>query len=287
MKAPLVTGEPHEPLTQPGCTPLPGPAHRPGAQRVQCRRGRAQARIATGQWTRARSRRPARHLAAHAGARPRPLRREALRHPRHGAPVRTAAQLRGGAGRREAPRGPQPGQPRQPRSHAHAAAGPARGGQDALRPPLGRPAGHRHEPGAHEQHDRGLAALGLVIAVERRQTGQGVRGAGGRPVRQPRDRGGRNRQGQCRRAVRPARRPVQPAGTRHRPALHRRVRRGAHRRQPGDLGDHRQRRTRHSRAHPEPHERVRDLAAHAGGRPQDRRPPLPRHPGRTRLGSAL
>jgi ATP-dependent Lon protease len=46
--------------------------------------------------------------------------------------------------------------------------------------------------------------------------------------------------------------------------LHRRVRRSADRRQPGDLGGHRQRRTRDPRAHPQPHERVRG----AGARPR-------------------
>jgi ATP-dependent Lon protease len=47
-----------------------------------------------------------------------------------------------------------------------------------------------------------------------------------------------------RRAVRPARRAVQPAGARHRQQLHRRVRRGGHRCQPGGLDHHRQRRQR-------------------------------------------
>jgi hypothetical protein len=60
----------------------------------------------------------------------------------------------------------------------------------------GRTAGNRHEPGAHELHDRRLAAVGLIVAVERCQARQGVRGAGGWRVCQPGDRGGRDRQGQ-------------------------------------------------------------------------------------------
>jgi ATP-dependent Lon protease len=51
-----------------------------------------------------------------------------------------------------------------------------------------------------------------------------------------------------RRAVRPAGGALQPAGTRHGPALRGRVRRGADRRQPGDLDHHRQRRA----LHPDP-----------------------------------
>jgi hypothetical protein len=45
--------------------------------------------------------------------------------------------------------------------------GPARHRQNPLRQKAGRPAGHRHEPGADEFHDRGLAAVGLVVAMER------------------------------------------------------------------------------------------------------------------------
>ena len=47
-----------------------------------------------------------------------------------------------------------------------------------------------------------------------------VFGAGRRAVRQPRDRRRRNRQGRVRRAIRPARRPLQPAGARHRRRVH-------------------------------------------------------------------
>jgi hypothetical protein len=101
---------------------------------------------------------------------------------------------------------------------------------------LAQPAGHRHEPGAHELHDRRLAAVGLVVAVEGRQARQGVRGAGRRPVCQPGDRGGRDRQGQLptRSTTRWARSTACWSTTR-RARLHGRVRRGIHRRQPGDL----------------------------------------------------
>ena len=48
--------------------------------------------------------------------------------------------------------------------------------------------------------------------------------------------------------------------------LHRRVRRGAHRREPGDLSGHRQRRARHPRSDPEPHERLPGSGARPPGR---------------------
>ena len=79
-------------------------------------------------------------------------------------------------------------------------------------------------------------------------------------VRQPGDGGRRDRQGRRRTRLRPAGRAVQPARARHRRQLHRRVRRGRDRRQPGDLGRHRERRARDPRADPQPHERLRGEA---------------------------
>ena len=98
----------------------------------------AQTGQAAGQRCRTRARKPARHLRTHAGARAAAFCGQTLGHPPHGAALRPAAQLHRGAGRRETPRRPQPGQPRRARGHAHALAGPARRGQDPLRPPDGR-----------------------------------------------------------------------------------------------------------------------------------------------------
>jgi hypothetical protein len=50
--------------------------------------------------------------------------------------------------------------------------------------------------GIDELHDRRLAVVGCLIAVEGCQAGQGVRGPGGWRVCQPGDRAGRDRQGQ-------------------------------------------------------------------------------------------
>ena len=193
---------------------------------------------------------PAHHLRAHARTRPGSLPGQAQRRARHGRAVRTAAQFHRSARRRAAPCRAGAGQPRRPRSHADAAARPARHRQDALREEAGRVAGHRHVAGADELDDRRLAAVGLVVAMERRAARQGVRGAGRRPVRQPGDGGRRNRQGQRRRAVRPAGRALQPARARHRARLRRRVRRSADRCQPDHLDHDRERRARHPRAHP-------------------------------------
>ena len=110
----------------------------------------------------------------------------------------------------------------------------------------------------------GWVLSGASQPVEGRAPGQGVRDAGRRPVRQPGDGGRRDRQGRRRARLRPAGRAVQPARARHRAGLHRRVRRGADRRQPADLGGHRERCALHPRAHPQPHERVRG----AGARPR-------------------
>ena len=281
----LNRGSAHDDHAQPCSTDAgPAPARGPDPQRVPSRRRGAQAHTPAGHGKPTRTRGPAHRVRTHAGARPRALPGQALRRAGHGRPVRAAAQLHRGAGRRAPPRRAGPGQPRRPRSHAHAAAGRAGHRQDPFRPPPGRAAGHRHEPGAHEFHDGRLAAVGLVLAMEGRAAGQGVRGAGRRRVRQPGHRGGRDRQGRRRRAVRPAGRALQPARARHGAGLHRRVRRGRHRRQPGDLDHHRQRRARHSGAHHEPHERVPGALAHARAGARHRTQPVPRHPRRPRLG---
>ena len=52
--------------------------------------------------------------------------------------------------------------------------GPPRHRQNPFCKALGRPAGHRHEPAAHEFHDGRLAAFGLLLAMERRAPRQGV-----------------------------------------------------------------------------------------------------------------
>ena len=102
----------------------------------------------------------------------------------------------------------------------------------------------------------------------------------------PVHRGRRDRQGQRRCAVRPAGRAVQPAGARHGRRLHGRIRRGRHRRQPGDLDHDGQRRALHPRADPEPHERVRDRGALARGGARDRAQPVRVHPRASTAGAS-
>ena len=133
----------------------------------------------------------------------------------------------------------------------------------------------------------GWVLSGASQPVEGRAARQGVRDAGRRPVRQPGDGGRRDRQGRRRTRLRPARRAVQPARTRHRTELHRRVRRGGDRRQPADLGGDGERRTRHPRPDPQPHERLRGPGAGLRGRATHRLQALRRHPRRARLGFAL
>ena len=253
------------------------------AQRVPAAGSRAQAGQAAGP----RPREPAHHLRTHARARPRALPGQAQRHSRNGRALRRSCPTSPRCSTTCAGMWPWPGQPRRPGSHAHAAAGPARHRQDAFRAQAGRADRHRHEPGADGLDDGRLAAVGRVLAVEGRQAGQGVRGAGRWPIRQPGDRDRRDRQGQRRRAVRPAGLALQPARTRHRACVRRRIRRGADRCQPGDLDHDGERRARHSRADPQPHERVRDRGAHRRSGAADRRPAVRVDPRRARLGPAL
>ena len=189
-------------------------ADRESAQRVPPARCGAQAGQAAGPRPRA----PAHHLRAHARTRPRALPGQAQRPARHGGPVRTAAQLHRRTGRRQASRRAVAGLPRRPGGDTDVAARAAGHRQDPLRAQAGRAAGHRHEPGAHELDDGRLAAVGRVVAVEGRQARQGVRSAGGRPVRQPGDRGRRDRQGQRRRPVRSRSAPCTACWNTTRPA---------------------------------------------------------------------
>ena len=80
---------------------------------------------------------------------------------------------------------------------------------------------------------------------------------------------------------------VQPAGARHGLFLRGRVRRSAHRRQPGAVDHDGQRCARHSQPDPEPDECVRDPAAHARPGAAYRTAALPVDPVRPQLGDAL
>jgi hypothetical protein len=134
----------------------------------------------------------------HARARARTLPGQTFRPARHGGPVRAAAQLHRRARRCETPPGgPGPGFSSDGLEVTPMLLlGPPGHRQNAFCTPARSPAGHGHEPGADEFHDRRLATLGLVSTVERRAPGQGLRGPGGRRICQSGDRGGRNRQGQ-------------------------------------------------------------------------------------------
>jgi ATP-dependent Lon protease len=162
----------------------------------------------------------------------------------------------------QAPARAVPGQPRRAGDHADAAAGPAGHRQDALRARGLAAAGHRH--GLHL--DEFSLTAGWVLSGASSQW-KGARpgkvfetlvdGAYANPVMVVDE-------------IDKARgeHAYDPLGAlysllEHDTArrLHRRVRRGRHRRQPGDLGGHRQRRALHSRAHPEPHERLRGARA--------------------------
>ena len=105
---------------------------------------------------------------------------------------------------------------------------------------------HRLRLRADELAHRRLGAVGRLLAVEERQARQGVRHLPERRLCQPGDRGRRDRQGERRRAVRPARRALRAARDRDRDALHRRVRRAADRRLRRGLARDRQRRRRAS-----------------------------------------
>jgi hypothetical protein len=104
--------------------------------------------------------------------------------------------------------------------------GPPGVGKTHFRARGGATAGHRPGLHQHEQPDRRLGAQRGLQPVEGRASGQGLRDPGRRPVRQPGDGGRRDRQGPRRACLRPAGCALQPARTRHRRGLHRRVRRG-------------------------------------------------------------
>ena len=123
------------------------------------------------------TRKPARHLRAHARERARALPGQALRPAGDGPPVRRDAQLHRGARRREAPARAVPGQPRRARDHADAAAGPAGRRQDAFRAPAVAAARHRHGLRLDELAHRRLGA----VAAHRRNGRAHARARSSRP----------------------------------------------------------------------------------------------------------
>ena len=138
------------------------------------------------------------------------------------------------------------------RAAADAAARRARHRQDALRAQDRAAARHRLRLRADELAHRRLGAVRRLLAVEERQARQGVRHLPERRLRQPGDRGGRDRQGERRRPVRPARRALRAARDRDRDPVRRRIRRAADRRLGRGVARHGQRRRAHSRAAAQP-----------------------------------
>ena len=202
------------------------PADRPHAQPLPRGRRVGQARQAAGPRL-ARTREPARHLRTHARKGPGALPGQAQRPAGDGPSLRRDAELQRRARRRATPARAVHRQPRRAGDGSDAAAGPAGHRQDPFRTRDRAAAGHRPGLHQHEQPDRRLGAVGRVQPMERGAAGQGLRDPGRRRVRQPRDGGRRDRQGPRRACLRPAGRALQPARTRHRRRVHRRVRRGS------------------------------------------------------------
>ena len=150
--------------------------------------------------------------------------------------------------------------------------------QDALREGARATARHRVPLRADEFADGRLDPVGCVVAMEEREARQGVRCTGERQLREPGDRGRRDRQGRQRCAIRSARRAVCVARARHRARIHRRIRGSADRCGQRDLDRDRERGARDPGAAAQPDERVRDRAARRGRRAPDRADDLRRDP---------
>ncbi len=167
-------------------------------RRVQGRLRRRRRRAGARRTARLGQRGAADYLREDAAHRRHPAHGQTERRARHGAPLRGASQLSRSARRpAQAARARLVG-PRRTRGHADAAGRPAGHRQDPLRPAHRRTALHRLRLRVDEFAHRRLGALRIVVAVEERQAGQGVRHLPQRPVRQPGDDGRRDRQGRRR-----------------------------------------------------------------------------------------